>query len=468
MVKEHHRLFRNLLLLTDICVIIASWGAAYLIRFATDLVPVAADPDHDRRMYLLPVAVIPIIWPAIFRLLDLYRPRRLGSYSREASELLQASTLAVLVLIALAYLVFKTEISRITLVLFWVVSTGALVATRIVFREALRFIRRRGFNLRTVLVVGTGSLSEALVHRLQTHLELGLRVVGFLARERPQADTTFRGVPVVGGYADIRAVLRERRPDQVVIALPFEDQASLPGLLDAVEREMVDVKVVPDFLQFVKLRGGVEDFDGLAIVNLRASPLVGWNSVAKRAFDLALGTLALVLAMPLMLVIAALVKLTDGGPVFYRQERMGLDGRVFGMLKFRSMRIDAEATTGAVWAKANDPRVTWIGRILRRTSLDELPQLWNVLKGEMSLAGPRPERPALVERFRTELPQYMLRHKIKAGMTGWAQVNGWRGDSSLERRLEHDLYYIQNWSIRLDLKILWLTLWRGFVNRNAY
>jgi Undecaprenyl-phosphate glucose phosphotransferase len=468
MVKEHHRLFRNLLLLTDICVIVASWGAAYLIRFATDLVPVPADPDHDRRMYLLPVAVIPIVWPVIFRLLDLYRPRRLGSYSREARELLQASTLAVLVLIALAYLVFKTEISRIALVLFWVISTGALVATRIVFREALRFVRRRGFNLRTVLVVGTGSLSEALVHRIQTHLELGLRLVGVLAREKPQTGGDVRGIPVVGAYVDIRAVLRERRPDQVVIALPFEDQASLPGLLAAVEHEMVDVKVVPDFLQFAKLRGGVEDFDGLAIVNLRASPLVGWNSVAKRAFDLVFGTLAVLLAMPLMLIIAALVKLTDGGPVFYRQERMGLDGRVFGMLKFRSMRIDAEAATGPVWARAGDPRVTWIGRILRRTSLDELPQLWNVLKGEMSLAGPRPERPALVERFRTELPQYMLRHKIKAGMTGWAQVNGWRGDTSPERRLEHDLYYIQNWSIRLDLKILWLTLWRGFVNRNAY
>jgi Undecaprenyl-phosphate glucose phosphotransferase len=468
MVKEHHRLFRNLLLLTDICVILASWAAAYFIRFATDLIPVAADPHHDRTLYLMPVAVIPILWPTIFRFLDLYRPRRLGSLSREAIELLQASTLAVLVFIALAYLIFKTEISRIALVLFWIISTGALVATRIAFRETLRFVRRRGFNLRTVLVVGTGSLSEALVQRIQTHLEAGLRVVGFLAREKPPAGTTLHGISVVGGYGDVEAILRDRRPDQVVIALPFEDQAYLPGLLTVVERETVDVKVVPDFLQFASLRGGVEDFDGLAIVNLRASPLVGWNSVAKRAFDLLFGGLAFVLATPLMVIIGLIVKFTDGGPVFYRQERMGLDGRVFKMLKFRSMRVDAEVTTGPVWAKANDSRVTWIGRILRRTSLDELPQLWNVLKGEMSLAGPRPERPALVERFRTELPQYMLRHKIKAGMTGWAQVNGWRGDTSLERRLEHDLYYIQNWSIRLDLKILWLTVWRGFVNPHAY
>ncbi len=468
MVKEHHRFFRGLLILVTIGVIIVSWGAAYWLRFVSGLVPPRADDPPSVSLYLLPLAIIPIVWPVIFRWLDLYRPRRTTSYRREAVEIFQGSTLAVLVLITISYLVFKAEVSRVVLVAFWTISTGALIGTRILFRETLRFIRRRGYNLRRVLVVGAGELAAGVVARIQHHLETGLRVVGVLDREAPASPRAVSGVPVLGGYADLRSAIRRHPVDQVVLALPLEDHGHLKSALATIDGEMVDVRVVPDIPQFVSLRVGVEDFDGLAIVSLRSSPLLGWNSVAKRVLDLVAGSIALVVLSPVMAVIAMLVKLTDGGPVFYRQERMGLDGRVFDMPKFRSMRVDAEATTGAVWARSGDSRVTWIGRIIRRTSLDELPQLWNVLKGEMSLAGPRPERPVLVERFRAELPRYMLRHKIKAGMTGWAQVNGWRGSTSLERRLEYDLYYIQNWSIMLDLKILWMTLWHGFVNKNAY
>lgn len=467
MVKEHHRFFRSLLLGADIAVIAASWGAAYWIRFESGLPVLPPPTGYDPSLYLLPVAVIPVLWPTIFRWLDLYRPRRVTSYRRELIELVQASTLAVLVLIAAAYLVFKTELSRIVLVLFWTISTLALVATRIAFRETVRSLRRRGRNLRHVLIVGGGEVAAALLERINRHREFGLCVAGLLSPEDP-ADPALRLVPQLGTYGDLQEILRERPLDQVFFALPLEDQTRLPSLLAVVDSEMVDLRIVPDLLRFASLRGGVDDFDGLPIVSLRTSPLMGWNSVAKRGLDLVAGSLILVLAAPVMAVIALLVKLTDGGPVLYRQERMGLDGRVFQMLKFRSMRVDAEETTGPVWARYGDSRVTWIGRILRRTSLDELPQLWNVLKGEMSLAGPRPERPVLIERFRTELPRYMLRHKIKAGMTGWAQVNGWRGDTSLERRLEHDLYYIQHWSIGLDLKILWMTIWRGFTDRNAY
>ncbi|HEX7126915.1 MAG TPA: undecaprenyl-phosphate glucose phosphotransferase [Thermodesulfobacteriota bacterium] len=467
MVKEHQRFFRSLLLGADIAVIAVSWGAAYWMRFKSGLVSIPPPTVYNPDLYLMPLAAIPIVWPAIFRWLDLYRPRRSTSYRREALELFQGSTLATLVFITAAYLFFKVELSRLVLVFFWGISTAALVATRIGFREALRILRRRGFNLRYALVVGGGDVAAGLVERIDRHPELGLRVVGLLS-SGADLDPVLQEVPRLGGYDDLSRILREWRVDQVLFALPLEDQASLPGLLAAVDSEMVDVRIVPDLLRFASLRSGVEDFDGLPIVSLRTSPLVGWNVVIKRALDLAVGSLAGLLALPLMAVIALLVKLTDGGPVLYRQERMGLDGRVFQMLKFRSMRVDAEAETGPVWARNGDSRVTWIGRILRRTSLDELPQLWNVLKGEMSLTGPRPERPVLVERFRAELPGYMLRHKIKAGMTGWAQVHGWRGDTSLEKRLEHDLYYIEHWSLALDLKILWLTLWRGFVNKNAY
>lgn len=212
----------------------------------------------------------------------------------------------------------------------------------------------------------------------------------------------------------------------------------------------------------------MDELDGLPIVSLQSSPLYGWNSVFKRAFDLGFGSLILVMVSPLMALIALLIKLTSKGPVLYRQERVGMDGHTFEMLKFRTMKEDAESETGPVWAKENDSRRTSIGRFLRKTSLDELPQLFNVLKGEMSLVGPRPERPVFVEKFRNSIPSYALRHKIKAGMTGWAQVNGWRGNTSLEKRIEHDLYYIQNWSIGFDLRILFMTLWRGFFSKSAY
>ena len=243
---------------------------------------------------------------------------------------------------------------------------------------------------------------------------------------------------------------------------------ALEKILQQLSTEMVDIKILPDLYQYVILQGSVEEFEGLPVVTLSGSPMYGWNQVVKRALDLTVSIPLLILGLPIFGLIALLIKLTSPGPVFYVQERMGYDGRIIRMVKFRTMQVDAEQETGEVWTAENDPRCTAVGAILRRTSLDELPQLWNVLKGEMSLVGPRPERPVFVEEFRQQLPRYMLRHRVKAGMTGWAQVQGWRGNTSLEKRLEHDLYYIQHWSLFLDLKILYLTLWRGFIHKNAY
>ena len=231
---------------------------------------------------------------------------------------------------------------------------------------------------------------------------------------------------------------------------------------------MIEIRVVPDLYQLAALQGGVEEFEGMFLINLQGSPLYGWNRILKRGADIVFSLIAILLTSPLMLVIVAVTKLTSKGPVFYRQARMGLDGREFQMLKFRSMRIDAEKETGPVWAKENDPRRTRFGSFLRRTSLDELPQFFSVLKGDMSIVGPRPERPVFIEEFRRKIPKYMLRHKMKAGITGWAQVNGWRGNTSLEKRIEYDLFYIKNWSLFFDLKIMWLTIWKGLISKNAY
>jgi Undecaprenyl-phosphate glucose phosphotransferase len=251
------------------------------------------------------------------------------------------------------------------------------------------------------------------------------------------------------------------------VALPLEEHMKMLTLLEGTSREILDVRVVPDLLQFIALRARLEDLDGLPVISLNDVPLQGFNTVLKRAVDIAFSGVALaILAIP-MAIIALLVKATSPGPVLYRQERMGLDGKAFNVFKFRTMPVNAEDRTGPVWAQDDDPRATALGRFLRHWDLDELPQFWNVLLGEMSVVGPRPERPFFVEQFKHRIPQYMLRHKVKAGLTGWAQVNGWRGNTSLEKRIEYDLYYIENWSLRLDLKIIWLTVVRG-VHKHAY
>jgi len=318
-----------------------------------------------------------------------------------------------------------------------------------------------------VLVVGEGIVMERLIGRLDSYPELGLRVLGVVTNE-PAGSSVIRGKKVLGGFEDISEIIRAGNVDEVLIALPPSQGQRLDRVLDLLKDETLDVGIVPDVQQYVTLGCEVEDFDGLPIVRINDSPVMGWGAMAKRATDAVLSAVALIVLSPLLLSIACLVKLTSRGPVLYAQERMGLDGRSFSMLKFRSMRFDAEKQSGAVWAGINDDRRTALGTFLRRTSLDELPQLWNVLRGDMSLVGPRPERPVFVKKFRAEIPHYMLRHKVRAGITGWAQVNGWRGNTSLDARIQCDLFYIRNWSYALDLKILTMTLWKGFIDKNAY
>jgi Undecaprenyl-phosphate glucose phosphotransferase len=273
---------------------------------------------------------------------------------------------------------------------------------------------------------------------------------------------------MLGTLEDAGEVLQRERVDQLYVALPLDEHVKMLALVENANRELLDIKVVPDLLQVIALRARLEDLDGIPIINLHDVPLRGFNAVLKRVIDVTLSGAALLGISPLLLAVGALIRWSSPGPALYRQERMSLDGKSFFVWKLRSMRVGAELETGPVWAEENDPRVTPIGRWLRRFSIDELPQLWNVLKGDMSLVGPRPERPFFVDQFKHRIPQYMLRHKVKAGLTGWAQVNGWRGNTSLEKRIEYDLYYIENWSVGLDLKILWLTLVKGLWHKHAY
>lgn len=342
-----------------------------------------------------------------------------------------------------------------------------MACTRAVARNFLAEARRRGHNLRYALVVGAGDLGRAVAERLEERREYGIKVVGLLTKDAAKVGTQVAGAEVLGTYDNLEKVLSDRHVDQVYLALPLDMHHRIRELMTTLSTHTADVKVVPDLYQYMTLHGGVEEIDGMPVIALANGPVHGWDAVAKRAFDLTFGSLILLMAAPVMAVTAALVKLTSAGPVFYAQERMGLDGRTFKILKFRSMRTDAEVK-GAKWATAGDDRTTPIGKFIRKYSVDELPQFFNVLRGEMSLVGPRPERPVFIEEFRRQIPRYNLRHKVKAGITGLAQVEGWRGSTSLEKRIERDLYYIEHWSLWLDFKILLRTALGGFLSKNAY
>jgi len=408
------------------------------------------------------------LWFMVFKALGLYRPRRISSRVAEAMDIVKATSIATLILITLTFFVARYEFSRVIFLYFWIISIIALCLIRILFREFLRLIRKRGYNLRYVLIVGTGKLGQDITDKIQDHPELGLKIRGFLSEDASQVGNTVDGYQVLETYENIRDVIISNQIDMVLITLPLNAHEKLKSILDNIADEMVSIMIIPDLFEFISLRGGVGEFEGIPIISLRDSPLYGWNRVIKRSTDILLSLLIVLVTSPLMFVLSILIKIMSPGPILYKQDRMGLDGKIFKMLKYRTMGTQAEEKTGPMWATENDQRRTLIGAFLRKTSLDELPQFFNVLKGDMSIVGPRPERPHFIQQFRSKIPKYMLRHKMKAGITGWAQVNGWRGNTSLEKRIEYDLYYIENWKLMFDFEIMWLTFWRGFISKNAY
>ncbi|NBW40101.1 undecaprenyl-phosphate glucose phosphotransferase [bacterium] len=467
MLKQKRQLFEILFLGTDLIAITVAWILSYWLRFESGVIPVDKGvPDFGS--YLMMLLFIWVIWAFVFRRMGLYRPMRGVRRIREIWLLLNANALSILLLLSFTYLLREKSVpySRLVFVYFGVLATVATVLQRSFVRFLLREARRRGYNLRYLLIVGAGNVAGDIATRLRLHRELGFQLVGCLSKTGEESRGP-KGVPILGGYDDVAPLIQKLDIDQVMVCLPLEDNALLPGVMEQIGDSLVDVKIVPDIYQFVTLGGEIEEFEGLPVINLRSTQLEGINLVAKRSLDVLLGSLLLVLFSPILLVLAILVKVTSRGPIFFQQERVSVDGSHFSILKFRTMRTDAEEQ-GPGWTKEGDSRVTVIGGLLRKWSLDELPQLVNVIRGDMSMVGPRPERPVFIKEFRRHIPRYMLRHKVPAGITGWAQINGWRGDTSIDKRIECDLYYIENWSLLLDLKILFLTIFRGFRNRNAY
>lgn len=462
--KKHSELFESILLLSDLMIIALCWVLSYHIRF--HLLPVNnVVPELDSYLSLL----IPIflIWGFSFKFFGLYRPKRIGTRLSEVFDITKACVASILILTSITFFSRQFELSRLVLGFFMVLMIMGLSLERLFFRLVLSYLRKMGYNLRFALIIGTGEGARGLIERLERHPEIGIKVEGVIALNEGEAEPV-AGINILGSISNVRELIRKLKIDNIFIALPWDAHSKMIDVLSAIGDTTVDVKVIPDIYQFMTLRGGAEEFEGMPIINIRDSPLYGWNLIIKRMADIVFSLVMIVLLSPLMAGIAAMIKIVTPGPVFYRQERMGIGGDTFEIIKFRTMKLDAEKETGAVWASENDPRRTGFGALLRETSLDELPQLFNVLKGDMSIVGPRPERPVFIEEFRKNIPRYMLRHKMKAGITGWAQVNGWRGNTDIRKRIEHDLFYIEHWSFAFDLKILILTLWKGFINRNAY
>ncbi len=465
MLNKKVQFWRNILFLLDCLMLAWCWFLAYQLRFESGLVPMDyAQPKLAE--YMRGLWLVPPVWFAVFSGLGLYTTRRRVSRKSEVLHLFGAAGLFALLLTSASWFAFKLSYSRLFLVGFWLMSGAVLVGLRIGFRELIRQLRRKGWTARNAVVLGTDELALDVHERLRQHPELGVRFLGFVTVHPQEVGAELADSSVIASVGELTALVRRERVDEVFVAQSAELEGHLDHVLRELGDELVDINLISDLCKHAMLGGRVEDFEGMPVLAVYRSPMVGWAMVGKRAFDFAMAAVGLVLTAPLILVAATLVKLTSRGPIFYAQERFGLDGERFIIHKMRTMVVDAERD-GPVWGIANDPRVTPIGRFLRRTSVDELPQLWNVLKGEMSLVGPRPAQPVFVDRFKENIPRYMQRHRVKPGLTGWAQIHGQRGEGPADERLKYDLFYIRNWSMWLDVRIIWVTVWGGFLQRQG-
>ncbi len=465
MLKEQSRLLQRLLFVADLAVIAVAWVLAWVIRFEAMEPPLYV--ALARYLEFLPVVLV--LWGTVFLVSGLYQTRRAERLPLIAFGVARAVFLGLVASVAATFFYREFSFSRLHMLLFGGISSALLVVLRVGMYAALRQARRRGKNLRRVLIVGAGRAGQRLAQAFRQYPWMGFEVVGFLDDREPEEPVEMLGT--TDDLPDVmdRLAAEGRGADLVYVALPSWASEKVERIIGAAAKRLAHVALVPDLFQFdVILNSRMSEVGGLPVIHLVDESPFDARRAVKRAVDVVFSLVVLALLSPLLLALAIGVKLSSPGPVFYRQTRMGLNGRTFEMLKFRSMPVNAESGTGAVWAKAGESRATPLGAFLRRTSLDELPQFINVLRGDMSVVGPRPERPVFIDEFKEHVPHYMLRHKMKAGITGWAQVHGWRGNTSIEKRIEFDLFYIQNWSLGLDFKIMWLTLFRGFVHENAY
>ena len=404
----------------------------------------------------------------LYQAFSLYTPLRMQGRRLVLSNVIKANTLGLLSIITMLYIFDENDYSRLTFFIFYFVNITLEWGSRMLIFYIQRDLRKKGHYQKQVLLVGYSRACEEYIDRILENPQWGYIVRGVLDDNIP-AGTTYRGVKVLGRIANLMVVLPNSSLDEIAITLSLSEYYRLEQIVSMCEKSGVHTKFIPDYSNIIPTKPYTEDIQGLPVINIRYVPLSNnFNALIKRSMDIVGSLILIVITSPLMIILSILVKVTSRGPLIYKQERVGLHNKTFMMYKFRSMEVQAPEEEKKQWTVKNDPRVTGVGRFMRRTSLDELPQLFNILAGQMSLVGPRPERPFFVEKFREEIPRYMVKHQVRPGLTGWAQVNGYRGDTSIRKRIDYDLYYIENWTIGFDIKIMFMTLFKGFVNKNAY
>ncbi len=467
MIKENQKLLNKIQVVLDGLVMLLTYAIAWYIRFKTGIFPQDLWVLSLRGYMYFLIYIVPGFL-LLYYVYKLYEPKRVLGRRLEAWRILQANAIGVMVLIVVLYVTKQIDVSRRMLAVFAVLNVCMTVVERNLIRFGLRSIRKKGYNLKQILLVGYSNATEGYIDRILQNPEWGYEIRGILD-DHKEIGYQYKGIKVVGWLADLDIVLPQSHLDEIVITLGLNEYTKLGMVVNKCEKSGVHTKFIPDYNNIIPTKPYTEDILGLPVINIRHVPLTNWfNRFVKRSVDIFGALVAIILFSPTMLVVSIIIKMTDSGPLIYKQERVGLKNEPFYMYKFRSMVVQKESDEKTKWTVKDDPRVTPIGRFMRKTSIDELPQLFNILKGDMSLVGPRPERPQFVEKFKEEIPRYMIKHQVRPGLTGWAQVNGYRGDTSIRKRIEFDLYYIENWTLGFDFKIILLTFFKGFVNKNAY
>ena len=474
MIKDNQIFFNRMHIVLDGLVVAVSFLLAWAIKFLTPLaestpgVTALSAETYFRTLYFIVPGYL-----ILYGIYNLYSSKRSSRIRVEVAGIFKANTVGI-GLVMISFFMLSTSVdgvvdfSRTLILLFYVINMILTFLYRMLVRKFLYFIRRKGNNLKHVILVGYSRAAEAYLDRIASNPQWGYVVHGILDDHVPRG-TLYRGVKVLGSLGNLEYILPENKMDEIAITLSLEDYDSLEHIVDLCERAGVHTKFIPDYGSLFPSRPYTEDLMGLPVINIRYVPLSNtWNALMKRLVDIFGSIFCIMLFSPVMLFAAVGTRVTSKGPIIYRQTRIGLHSKPFTMYKFRTMRVQSAEEEKKGWTIPGDDRVTKFGSFLRRTSIDEMPQFFNVLAGKMSLVGPRPERPQFVEKFREEIQRYMVKHQVRPGITGWAQINGYRGDTSIRKRIEHDIYYIENWSLGFDFRILFLTVFKGFINKNAY
>lgn len=467
MIKDNQKYLNRIHLLIDALVVAGSYMLSWYLKFEGPFAD-KTKGAHTMQFYFSALYVIVPAYIIIYYANKMYTPKRTQRMEYEISNIFRANVVGALAfLVAIA--AFKiTDFSRGLIGIFFVVNTLLTILVRWLIRYILRTFRKTGYNLKYILLVGYSRAAEEYINRINANPQWGYVIRGILDDKVPRG-TLYRGVKVIGTIANLSVILPVSQLDEIAVTLSLSDYDRLEEIVALCEKSGVHTKFIPDYNSLIPNKPYTEDLMGLPVINIRYLPLTNTlNMISKRLVDIVGSFCGIIILSPLLLIVAIIIKATSKGPVIFKQERVGLHNKTFNMYKFRTMYVQSPKEEQKGWTVKDDPRVTKVGRFFRKTSIDELPQLLNILKGDMSIVGPRPERPQFVEKFKEEIPRYMIKHQVRPGLTGWAQVNGYRGDTSIRKRIDYDLYYIENWSMAFDIKIMFLTLFKGFVNENAY